>query len=172
MTWIDKLNYLVGGLHAPHGVELADTRLFEGVRIGGALSQRDLAGLARRGFRAVVRIGHEGEPGQLQSASVEASWAHAFDLEHRRVYLHGLPRGEHVEELRRALTLVPRPAYLHSGGDERAAALAIVLLALERQLDADRALTAAAASGLELRDESLRAFVAGHLAESVELSSA
>lgn len=165
MSWIQRLKDIVSGPPAPEGVELADARLLEGVRIGGALSKRDLAGLARRGFRAVVCIGHEGEPGQLLSTSVEASWAHTFAMEHRRVYLHGLPRSGHVEELRAALARVPRPAYLHSGGDERAAALAIALLALERRLDADHALTAAAASGLELRDDALRRFLADELAE-------
>jgi protein tyrosine phosphatase (PTP) superfamily phosphohydrolase (DUF442 family) len=159
MSWRERLQRALHGPALPRGVELAGARLFESVRIGGAIERDGIEALARAGFRALLAVGAEGEPGELLSPSVEASWAHTFGLAHARLYVDGLPPGSAVDELRARLRELPRPLYVHSREGERAIALAAVLLALERGLDGERALEEAAAAGRAIASPDLRRFV-------------
>lgn len=148
---------------APARVELAGARVLEGVAIGSGVDRDAIEGLARAGFRAIVAVGAEGEAGERLSPSVEASWAHTFGMQHGRLYVDGSPRGEAVDALSALLARFPRPLYLHSLTGERAAAVALVLYALDRKLDGERALEEAARAGLALSSEDLKRFVVEEL---------
>lgn len=126
-------------------------------------SQPSLAGLerlARQGFRSILNLSAEGEEGAPLSPNVEASWAHALDLQHGRlsVYLDNL-RPELVESFQRALTALPRPVYVESRTGRRAAAFLTLQLALERALSADEAFAAARELGMDCELEELKNFV-------------
>lgn len=100
--------------------------------VGPQLDRRGVEELWRAGFRSIVNVADEGEPGQILSPNVEATWAHTFGLEHARLSVSAFIRAEHVERLRRLLARLPRPIYLHSTGGERARILGFAALARDR----------------------------------------
>lgn len=78
----------------------------------------------RRGFRALLDLNEEGEPGQVLSPNVAASWAHTFGLAHERVSISLERPGEaDVERFLATLRAIHKPVYVHSAHGERAAAL-------------------------------------------------
>ncbi|TAJ24214.1 MAG: hypothetical protein EPO68_01855 [Planctomycetota bacterium] len=78
----------------------------------------------RRGFRALLDLDEEGEPGQTLSPNVAASWAHTFGLMHERVPISLERPGEaDVERFLAVLRALPKPVYVHSAHGARAAAL-------------------------------------------------
>lgn len=78
----------------------------------------------RRGFRALLDLNEEGEPGQTLSPNVAASWAHTFGLVHERVSI-SLERPDAADVARFLATLraIQKPVYVHSAHGARAAAL-------------------------------------------------
>jgi uncharacterized protein (TIGR01244 family) len=127
---------------------------------GSQPTKEGLERLAREGFRSVLNLSAEGEEGTQLSPNVEASWAHAFDMQHGRmgVFLDNL-RPELVESFQRALAALPAPVFVESRTGRRAAAFCTLRLALVRQLSADQAFEAARALGMDCELEELRGFV-------------
>lgn len=132
----------------------------DGVLAGGELSRRDIDALARQGVRSIVDLREEGEPDQRLSPNVAAEWAHACDLQYRRVSVsvdHLQP--QHVDVFLRALEVSPRPVYVQSANGLRAAAFLILRLAREQGLDAAGALARARSLGLPALSPALERFV-------------
>ena len=116
--------------------------------------------LARKaGFRALLNLNTEGEPGQILSPNVEATWAHAFELQHERVSIEvGNLRSEGMDRFLETLQKIGKPVYVHSLCGRRAASLMTVHIALERTLSANEAFAEAKALGIDCKIEELRAF--------------
>lgn len=140
---------------------LARVRYSESVSVGKSPTIRDIERLARRDeFQALLDLDTEGEPGQILSPNVEATWAHAFDLQHERVSIDvGTLRSRSVDEFLRALQRIAKPVYVHSLFGRRAAAMMIVHLALERGLSGRGAVAEGKTLGLDCEIESLRRFI-------------
>jgi uncharacterized protein (TIGR01244 family) len=95
-------------------------------------TSREVGRIARSGFRTIVNLAQEGEPGQELTPNVEATWAHAFGLEHVRVSMDERPSPDDVERFLRALRSAARPVFVHSTGGARAAALAAIAFSMEQ----------------------------------------
>jgi len=119
-------------------------------------SPAEVESVAAQGFASILNVAREGEPGQELSPNVEATWAHAFDLEHRRASTHPVPTEDEVETFLRELAQSPRPVLVHSTHGRRAAALAALALALEEGRSAQSALAQVGELGLEVRDPDLQ----------------
>jgi uncharacterized protein (TIGR01244 family) len=140
----------------------------DGVLAGGELTRRDLDRLARQGVRSIVDLREEGEPGQQLSPNVAAAWAHACDLEYRRVSVsveHLVP--QHADLFLQALEASPRPVYVQSAKGLRAAAFLILSLALDQGLDVPGALGRARALDLPALSPVLERFVREELRRRV-----
>jgi protein tyrosine phosphatase (PTP) superfamily phosphohydrolase (DUF442 family) len=159
---IDRLlDFLV---HRPSGsgqrTALDRRRYDAGVSLGKSPAIRDIERLARKaGFRALLNLNVEGESGQLLSPNVEATWAHAFAMQHERVSIDlGDLRPESVDRFLETLQKIAKPVYVHSLLGRRAAALMTVQLALERKLSGSDALVEAQTLGLDCTLEPLQRF--------------
>lgn len=155
----------------PPMTALAAFRLDSSISGGGQPSLKGLERLARKGFRSILNLSAEGEPGPHLSPNVEASWAHALAMQHGRmsVYLDSL-RPELVELFLRALADLPRPVYVESKTGRRAAAFLTIKLALERRLSADQAFETARSLGMDCQQEELRDFVRAEIERRVVCS--
>ncbi len=86
-------------------------RFDSSISAGGQLSRKDIDRLAREGFRSILNLSEEGEPGQLLSPNVEATWAHANTMEHCRVSVSVDHLHSHwVDRFLEALDELPRPS--------------------------------------------------------------
>ena len=135
-------------------------RYDDGVSLGKSPTIRDIEMLARKaGFRALLNLNTEGEPGQILSPNVEATWAHTFEMQHERVSIDlGVLRSEWVDSFLETLHKIAKPVYVHSLLGRRAAALITVHLALERKLSGKDALVEAKTLGLDCALEQLQRF--------------
>ena len=150
-------------LQRPSKLELV--RYDDQVSLGKSPSIRDIETLARKaGFRAILNLNTEGETEQILSPNVEATWAHAFELQHERVsiYMESL-RSEMVDEFLETLRKIHKPVYVHSLHGRRAAALMIVHLALERQLSGEAVFAQARALGIDCELGELQDFTASEV---------
>lgn len=136
-------------------------RYDDGVSLGKSPTIRDIEMLSRKaGFRALLSLNTEGEPGEILSPNVEATWAHTFEMQHERVSIDpGGPRSECVDEFLETLRKIAKPVYVHSLRGRRAAALMTLHLALERELSGNDALAKAKALDLDCELERLERFI-------------
>lgn len=130
-----------------------------GLFLGPELDRLGIEGLARSGFRSIVNLADEGEPGQILSPNVEATWAHTFALEHARLSAGPFPDREYVARLVQLLGRLPGPIYLHATDDGKGGLLALAALALRRGWSADEALGEARSRGMNLRTGSAERFL-------------
>jgi protein tyrosine phosphatase (PTP) superfamily phosphohydrolase (DUF442 family) len=147
--------------------KLDRVRYSDDVSLGKSPTIRDIETLARKaGFRAILNLNTEGEPGQLLSPNVEATWAHAFDLQHERVSsdVGGLRSGW-VDTFLDTLRRIRKPVYVHSLHGRRAATLIIIHLGLARGLSAERAVAEAEDLGIDCEAEQFRRCVGFELEE-------
>jgi len=133
-------------------------RYDDGVSFGKSPTIRGIEMLARKaGFRALLNLNAEGEPGQVLSPNVEATWAHTFEMQHERVSIDlGVLRSEWVDRFLETLQKIAKPVYVHSLLGRRAAALMTIHLALERKISGNDALVEAKTLGLECALEQLQ----------------
>jgi len=139
-----------------------DTGLFVGVQ----LDKTGVEELWRAGFRSIVNLALEGEPGQCLSPNVEASWAHTFELYHTRLSVGSFPRREEFERLCQLLDDLPQPIYLHSTGGERALAMGLACVSRRRGWSRQQALRESESRAIVLRSASLKRFLLEVLAPS------
>jgi protein tyrosine phosphatase (PTP) superfamily phosphohydrolase (DUF442 family) len=101
-----------------------------GVSFGKSPTIRDIEMLSRKaGFRALLNLNTEGEPGQVLSPNVEATWAHTFEMQHERVSIDpAVWRSEWVDRFLETLRTIAKPVYVHSLTGRRAATLITVHL--------------------------------------------
>jgi protein tyrosine phosphatase (PTP) superfamily phosphohydrolase (DUF442 family) len=157
MAWLKHL------LHRPRLDRSLDLHWYDGqIALGRSPDQRELELLARKhGIRAVLDLDTEGEEGQVLSPNVEASWAEAFELQHRRASIDpGLLRSEDADRFLDELRSIQKPVYVHSRRGRRAAALMILWLAVERHRTGNEAVAEARELGIECESEHLREFAA------------
>ena len=152
------------GLRPPRGKQRTalDRRKYDdGVSLGKSPTIRDIEMLARKaGFRALLNLNTEGQPGQILSPNVEATWAHTFEMQHERVSIDlRVLRSEWVDQFLETLQEIAKPVYVHSLLGRRAAAMMTVHLALERQISGNDALVEAKALGLDCALEQLQRFI-------------
>jgi protein tyrosine phosphatase (PTP) superfamily phosphohydrolase (DUF442 family) len=157
---------------APRKVTPLDlVRTSDQVSLGKSPTIRDIERLARKaGFRALLNLNTEGEPGEILSPNVEASWAHTFGLQHERasIDVDGTRSGPHsdwVDGFLESLRRIRKPVYVHSLQGRRAAMGMILHLALERGLSAERALAESEALGIDCELGSLRRFLSSVIDE-------
>ena len=151
---------LIGTAQTERRRVVSQFRFDSSVSIGGQLSRKDIDRLAMNGFRSILNLSQEGEPGQLLSPNVEASWAHANAMEHSRVSVSfDHPQSRSVDRFLEKLDELPRPVYVHSETGRRAAAFLTIVLALDRRIPGDQALAAAESMGLDCNHEPLKRFV-------------
>ena len=136
----------------------------QGLFVGAQIDKHGVEELWRAGFRSIVNLAHEGEPGQILSPTVESSWAHTFDLDHARLSVGPSPGGEQFERLCRLLEGLPRSIYMHSTGGERALALGVTFVARRRGWSAEQALREVKSRAIALRSDSLKHFLLETLA--------
>ena len=149
-----------GYAERPSDTPLEPTEYGPGIVAGPAPDQKAIARLARRGYRSLLDLRTEGEPGQVLSPNVAASWAHANAIEHLRASIsRGVLVPGSVDRFLQQLALAPRPVYVHSGTGRRAAAALAIHLALEQDLPADQALARARELGLDPGARELVRFV-------------
>ena len=149
-------------------------RVDDGLSLGSSPTVRDIERLARKaGFRTLLNLNMEGEPGQVLSPNVEATWAHTFEMQHGRVSIDfELLLPERVDRFLETLRASPKPVYVHSLGGRRAAALATIHLALARGIPGSEALAAAQALGIDCELESLRRFAVSEVDRRTRRSAA
>ena len=136
--------------------------LDEGLFVGPELDPRGIEKLSHAGFRAIVNVAEEGEPGQILSPNVEATWAHTFELAHVRHSVGAFPEREDVERLSGILAELPRPIYLHATREERALGLGLAAVAQLRGWSLEQALREAESLAIDSRSlERLLAEVLG-----------
>lgn len=135
-------------------------RIDDDLALGSSPTIGDIERLARKaGFRTILNLNMEGEPGQILSPNVEATWAHTFEMQHERVSIDlGLLLPERVDRFLETLRASAKPIFVHSLGGRRAAALTTIHLALARRIPGSEALAAAKALGIDCELESLRRF--------------
>lgn len=133
----------------------------DGVSFGRSPTLRDIEWLARKsGVRSLLNLNTEGETGEHLSPNVEASWAHAFAMQHERVSIDvGVLRSEWVDRFLAQLERMDRPVYVHSLRGQRAKAFVAIQLALQRGQSGAQALAAARAEGLGDASQVLADFV-------------
>jgi len=133
----------------------------DAISFGRSPGMRDMETLAcRAGFRSLLNLNTEGEAGELLSPNVEASWAHAFAMQHERVSIDvGVMRSEWVDRFLSTLSQIAKPVYVHSLRGRRAAALMAVHMALEQGLSGSEALERARGLGLVGAPKGLEDFV-------------
>jgi uncharacterized protein (TIGR01244 family) len=108
-------------------------KINDDVTVGGQPTEGQLAGLARAGFRAVVNLRTAGEQDQPLSPEAEGKEVRALGM----AYLH-LPvstkdlKAEQVDEFRRELADLPKPAFVHCYVGIRAGALMMMSLAVDQ----------------------------------------
>lgn len=131
-----------------------------GISVGESPTIEAIGALARKqGFRAILCLNTEGEPGQVLSPNVEASWAHTFELQHLRVGVDPKrPFSRSVDEFLQALATSARPVYVHSLHGHRAAALLVVHVARTERIAGQAALAKVSALGLDCGSDELRRF--------------
>ena len=130
------------------------------IAFGRSPTIKELERLARRHhLRAILNLNTEGEPGEVMSPNVEASWAETFELAHRRVSIDtALLKPEDADRFLDELRRIEKPVYVHSLHGRRAAALLILWLGVERQRTGNEALAQARELGLECEADELREF--------------
>ena len=135
------------------------------IALGRTTTVDGIGRLAREeGFRAILDLNTEGEPDELLSPNVEATWAHTFELEHGRVSTDpGRLRSARADEFLVELERIAKPVFVHSRHGRRAAALLTVHLGLERRCSGREALARARALGIDCQREDLREFVASEV---------
>ena len=131
------------------------------VSLGCSPTVRGVEWLAlNRGFRAILNLNLEGEPDELLSPNLEATWAHTYEMQHERVSIElSVPAALPVDEFLEALEGIAKPVYVHSRHGRRAAALATIHLALRRRWPGQKALARAEAAGIDCEDPGLKALV-------------
>lgn len=136
-------------------------RYSDSISFGKSPTIRDIEMLARKaGFRALLNLNTEGEPRQILSPNVEATWAHTFEMQHERVSINvSVLRSECVDRFLETLQRIGKPVYVHSLNGRRAAALMIIHLGLERRLSGDEALAEAKTLGIDRELEQLQYFI-------------
>jgi protein tyrosine phosphatase (PTP) superfamily phosphohydrolase (DUF442 family) len=149
----------------PRRLSVRPLAIAPGLFVGGQLDQRGVEELCRARFRSILNLAHEGEPGQILSPNIEASWAHTFGLEHARLSVGPSPRREDFERLCRLLDELPPPIYVHSTGGERALALGVACLARRQGWSSEQALREAESRAGALHSESLKRFLVEILAD-------
>jgi len=151
------------GLRPPRrkqATKLDRRRYGAGISLGKSPTVRDIEKLARKaGFRALLNLNTEGEPGEILSPNVEATWAHTFEMQHERVSidLEAL-RSERVDRFLETLLAIAKPVYVHSLLGRRAAALLTLHLALQCEISGNDALVRAKTLGLDCSLERLQRF--------------
>ena len=135
-------------------------RYSDGVFLGKSPTIRDIEMLARKaGFRALLNLNTEGEPAQILSPNVEATWAHTFEMQHERVSIDLLAsRSEVVDKFLETMREIAKPVYVHSLLGRRAAALMTIHMALERRISGNEALALAKTHGIDCALEQLQQF--------------
>jgi protein tyrosine phosphatase (PTP) superfamily phosphohydrolase (DUF442 family) len=145
----------------------------DSISLGVSPAIRDIERLARKaGFRSLLNLNTEGEPGQRLSPNVEATWAHAYELEHERASIDvATLRSEQVSRFLETLQEIEKPVYVHSLHGRRAKAMMAIHLALERGLGGREALSEARARGLDCELEPLRRFVEAEVDRRAQVPS-
>lgn len=139
-------------------------RYGDGILVGPSPTRKQIEALARAGVRSLLNLNTEGEPGQVLSPNVEASWAHTFDLEHARVSVSPkLWSPGTVDRFLETLERLPGPVYVHSLKARRAASLLTIHLGLARGCSGHEALQQARELGLDCGLEWLERFVASEV---------
>lgn len=136
-------------------------RIDADIVFGSSPSAKEIERLAKLRMRSILNLNTEGEPGEVLSPNVEASWAETFELQHKRVSIDPALLGSvEVDRFLEALRTIEKPAYVHSLHGRRAAAFMILWLALERRKTGNEALNDARELGIECDSEPLRNFAA------------
>lgn len=138
--------------------------------LGLSPTRKDIERLARRaGFRALLNLNEEGEPGEVLSPNVEASWAHTFEMQHERV---SFPTAQLdpvcVDRFLRALRGSAKPVYVHSLGGHRAAAMMTIQLGLAQLLRGADAVRTAKALGIDSQSEVLERFAIAEIDRRID----
>ena len=151
---------ILGRLRAlPRRFSVRPLAIDHGLFVGSQLDQRGVEELRRAGFRSIVNLAHEGEPGQILSPNVEASWANTFDLHHARLSVGPAPLREEFVRLCQLLDELPWPIYLHSTGGERALVMGLASVARRRGWSGETAVREAESRAIALRSDSLKRFL-------------
>ena len=89
-------------------------RYDDDISVGRSPTIREIETLARKaGFRSLLNLNTEGEPGQVVSPNVEATWAHTFDMYHERVSVDPLhPRRACVDRFLETLGRIAKPVFV------------------------------------------------------------
>ena len=146
---------------------LDPVRYSDGISLGKSPSILDMEKLARgAGFRAILSLNTEGEPYQVLSPNVEATWAHAFCMQHERVSI-GVSniRPDCVSAFLDTLRRIHKPVYVHSLQGRRAATVMTVHLAIEHGLPAEPAAERARSLGIDSKVDEVRRHLCSQLGE-------
>jgi uncharacterized protein (TIGR01244 family) len=139
-------------------------KINDDVTVGSQPTEDQLAELARAGFRTVVNLRTVGEQDQPLSPEAEGKEVRAIGM----AYLH-IPvsmkdlKAEQVDEFRRKLTDLPKPAFVHCYVGKRAGAFMMMSMAVDQGMSGDQALRQAEQLGFRWGPPELEKFVKGYV---------
>lgn len=151
----------------PSDATLVDiVHVAEEIAIGTPPNSYQVAELATRGFRSIVDLRPLSERDAPTSACAEEAVARRARLAYVRL---AFPRNDELalacqaDDFRQALDCIPHPVYVHSRRGAKAAAFAIIWLALRHGWTGTHALELVDQWGLPCNQPRLRQFIAHYV---------
>lgn len=124
----------------------------------------DLRELAQAGYRSVVNLRCEGEPGQPLEPAREGEEVRALGLEYRHIPVSGDAMGDAlVDKFRDIVKALPGPVFVHCASGKRAGAFTMMHLSAENGMSGDATLQQAEAMGFVCDEPALEQFVRGYV---------
>ncbi|MGB3738341.1 MAG: protein tyrosine phosphatase family protein [Pontixanthobacter sp.] len=127
-------------------------------------SADDLRDLAEAGYKSVVNLRCEEEPGQPLEPARESEEARAVALEYKHIPVSGDSMSNAlVDQFRDGVKALPGPVFVHCASGKRAGAFTMMHLAAENGMSGDATLEQAEAMGFACDEPALEQFVRGYV---------
>lgn len=136
------------------------------ISVGGQPTVDDLQQLKARGFRSIVNFRNAGEDENSLSPQAEAEWAAGHDM----VYLHvpvkmkAMAR-ERVDQFQEEYQHLPKPIFAHCKSGKRAAAMALMNIAVKQGMTGAESLQEADRLGIKFDHPELETFIKNYVDE-------
>jgi len=133
-------------------------KISDRIAVGGQPTEDDLKLLKVEGYEAVINLRRDGEQNQPLDPAQEGEAAEATGLKYFHIPVNSSdPKREQVEALKKALSQVKGPVYVHCQGGGRACTMA--LLASEPTATPEQAMAKADAAGFSITNPTSVQFV-------------
>jgi uncharacterized protein (TIGR01244 family) len=139
-------------------------KIDEQITVGGQPAPEDFPQLKEEGFRSIVNFRNDDEDENSMSPQSEAEWAAAHGMAYLQVpvTMKAMAR-ERVDQFRQEYPNLPKPIFAHCKSGKRAAAMALMNLAVEKGMTGAETLQEADHLGIELGQPELEAFIKSYV---------